>query len=157
MKTRSRIRIDSLFPHLNDPAYQKLADLEELVANFIARRSTSAFKQRLQRGIAKLSEALVDYAGDEPGAAGEPVLVEALRNCRRIACAVHMLYRAGIFARRLAQAAFELVADIVQILIERLCETRGLEPPGLLRRPVLEPLEGDVTDEPEGGAPPLSS
>lgn len=157
MKTRNRSRIDILFPHLNDPAYQKLGELEELVANFIARRATSPFKQRLQRAIAKLSEELVEYADGERDAGTEPLLCDALLNCRKAASAVQLLFRAGVFTRHVAVAAFELLADIVQLLIERLCLARGLVPPGPLPRPVLEMLEGAEDGETDGGAPPLSS
>src|SRR5439155_2257237 len=58
MKKQRRTVLHALFPHHDDAAYQKLAEIEELVADFRARRGTAPFRQRLQRAIARLSESL---------------------------------------------------------------------------------------------------
>jgi hypothetical protein len=143
-----------LFPHLDDPAYRKLVALEELVANFVAKRATSSFKQRLQRAIARVSETLVELADSERSVGSEPLLADALLNCRKAANAVQFLHRAGIFTRACAVAAFDLLADIVQMLIERLCEARGLPAPEHLARPLFDEGVGAMQDETAAARPP---
>jgi hypothetical protein len=152
MKTQARSVIALLFPHQDDPAYQKLADFEELVAPWTPSNSTTPMKQRLQRAIARLSESLVDYADiDSDPDRERMLLLGGLRDCRKAANAVHLLYRARVIARVSRVAAFELLADIAQLLIERLHALLGLPPPGMLPRPLLV----DVVSEPssEAGSP----
>jgi hypothetical protein len=138
MKKPNRNALELLFPYFNDPAYQALGDLEELIASFVPTNSTSHFKQRLQRAIARISEALVEFAGDEPDASNESLLFGALRDCRKAGNAVIFLSRGGVFARETRARAFELLSDIVQLLIDRIHALRGLPRPLPLPRPTFE-------------------
>jgi hypothetical protein len=155
MKTRRRCAITLLFPHRDDPAYQKLAELEELVAPCMARRTTAAFKQRMQRAIAKLSDGLVEYAHEEDDTVREPLLIRALFDCRRILNTVEFLHRAGVLTRLCCSEAFELLADIAQLLIDRIHELRGIAAPGALARPALnEEICGATPSAPSNAAGP---
>jgi hypothetical protein len=156
MKTRSGKTLELLFPHLDDPAYQKLGDLEELVATFVATRSTAPFKQRLQRAIARLSEALVEYVDADGDPGREVLLFSGLRDCRKAANAIQMLYRAGVLPAKFRAAAFELLADIAQLLIERIRALVGLPSPGTLPRPVFEDVERNDTP-PRSQSPPAAA
>jgi hypothetical protein len=163
MSMGTRKAIEVLFPHHDDPAYRKLGDLEELVASLTARRATASFKLRLQRAVARVADTLVEYADSSEGAGCEPALLDALLQCRKAASSVEMLYRAGVLGRAGRCKAFELLADIIEILIDRIRSLRGLPSIAPLPRPVFaEPPgtseavgKGDAaTSKEEGESPP---
>jgi hypothetical protein len=156
MKTCSARSLELLFPHLKDPAYQKLEELEELVATIVATSSTVPFKQRMQRAIARLSDALVEYADAEGNPGREVLLWPALRDCRKAANAVQLLYRARIFSATFRATAFELLGDIAQLLIERISSLLGLPSPGALPRPVFDDVEQKETT-PRSQSPPVAA
>jgi hypothetical protein len=141
-----------LFPHENDPAYQALCGLEDLIADFVAVGATAPFKQRLQRAIARLSEALVELADDPQRGAREALLFRALLDCRKAANAIRLLHKGRVFDRKTRAVAFELLSDIAQRLIDRIHTLRGS------LRPAPLPLAtfNDATLEPvaDGTAPP---
>ena len=149
MKTQRRTVLHTLFPHQDDAAYQKLASIEELVADFKARRGTAPFRQRLQRAIARLSESLVEYCDSGSDAERNDLLLHGLRDCRKAASAVEMLYRARVCDRNAASTLLDLLADIAQILIDRLSELDGRPSPGALTRPLLmdEASTGNKSEE----------
>jgi hypothetical protein len=161
MKTQSTPKLSLLFPHHNDPAYLKLGDLEELLAPFVATRATSPFRERLQRAIARLSDALVEYGDEHSESQHATLLLRGLRDCRKAANMVHFLFRAGALTRQCRATAFDLLADIAQILIERIHAALGLPPPGQLSRPdVTDDESSKIEDSPteaEGGAGPPTS
>jgi hypothetical protein len=150
MKTRSRHALRVLFPHQDDPAYQKVEELEELVAPLVGSRSTQPFKDRLQRAIARLSDALVDCVDEDDECRRERVLFRGLRDCRKAASAVRLLSRAGVLTRALRTTAFELLADIAQSLIERIHDLLGMPTPGPLAQ------SSDVAPEGEPSKAELS-
>jgi hypothetical protein len=156
MKKPNRNALELLFPYLDDPAYQSLGDLEELIASFVATNSTTAFKQRLQRAIARISEALVDFAADEHDASNESLLFGALRDCRKAGNAVLFLCRAGVFARETRARAFELLSDVVQLLIDRIHSLRGLPRPLPLPRPTFGDVLPSATAEAASSEPEAS-
>lgn len=159
MKTPHRKVLDVLFPQYNDPAYQALGKLEELIGEFVARRSTAPLKQRLQRAVARLSEALVELADDEQRAGRETLLFRALLDCRKAANAVDLLYKDRVLDRATRNMAFDLLAQIAQLLIDRIHALQGVTPPMPLAKPVLDDARGETgsaeeTSPPGGGTPP---
>jgi hypothetical protein len=156
MKTRSRSSLVLLFPHLEDPAYPKVCALEELVSTFIASRSTSPFKERLQRAIARIADAVVEYSDADGDANRDLALSTALRACHKAAIAVEMLYRAGVCTPTCRAKAFEWLGDIAQLLIERICALLDLPTPGLLPRPMFEEVGRDEVP-PKSQAPPAAA
>lgn len=148
MKTKNRTVIDTLFPHADDRAYQKLAELEERVSAVKARRGTAPFKQRLQRAIVRVSEYLVDYSNDGDEAGREEMMLRALGECRKAFSAIEMMFRGGAFSRETASTLVNIVADIAQILIDRVYELRGAASPTPLTRPGLSETLAEATNEP---------
>jgi hypothetical protein len=142
MKTRSQQALRVLFPHQDDPAYQKVEELEELIAPLVGSRATQPFKDRLQRAIVRLADALVDNIDEDDECRRERVLFRGLRDCRKAASAVRLMFRAGVITRALRTTAFELLANVAQTLIERIHELLGLPTPG--------PLAPSVDVTPEG-------
>jgi hypothetical protein len=156
MKSRSQSSLVLLFPHLEDPAYQKVCALEELVSTFVGKRSTSPFKERLQRAIARIADAVVDYTDADGDAHRALALSTALRACRKAAIAVEMLYRAGVCTPTCRAKAFEWLGDIAQLLIERICALLDLPAPGILPRPKFEEV-GHQEVPPKSQAPPAAA
>jgi hypothetical protein len=147
MKTKNRTVIHTLFPHADDRAYQKLAELEERVSTIKARRGTAPFKQRLQRAIVRVSEYLVEYSNDGDEAGREEVLLRALGDCRKAVSAIEMMFRGGAFSRETASKLVNIVADIAQILIDRVYELRGAQASAPLTRPVLTETLAEASNE----------
>lgn len=139
----------ALFPFLEDEAYLKLTELEEVVAPLVATRQTAPFKERLQRAMARLSDELVDLSDESDRIVRERLLFRGLRDCRRAANAIYFLYKAGVIDRDWRDVAFELLADIAETLIERIHHLLGLPTAGRLSRPWLTESAGEV--EKSGG------
>ena len=148
MKTQHRKVLDLLFPQYNDPAYQALGKFEELIGELVGRRSTVPFKQRLQRAVARLSEALVELADDHSRAGREALLFRALLDCRKAANAVDLLFKDRVLDRATFASAMELLAEIAQLLIDRIHALQGLTSPVPLPRPVFD----DASAEPQAEA-----
>jgi hypothetical protein len=148
MKTKNRTVIHTLFPHADDRAYQKLAELEERVSTVKARRGTAPFKQRLQRAIVRVSEYLVEYSNDGDEAGREEVVLRALGDCRKAVSAIEMMFRGGAFTRETASTLAAIIADIAQILIDRVYELRGAEVPTPLSRPAFMETLAEATSGP---------
>jgi hypothetical protein len=156
MKTCNRKALEWLFPHHNDPAYQSLGDLEELIAGFVATGTTAPFKQRLQRAIARISEALVELADDGGSAQREGLLFKALVDCRKAGNGVTFLYRARVLPHETRVRAFDLLSDIVQELINRVHALRGLPRPMPLARPTFADDIGAARSQAADSAPQVA-
>jgi hypothetical protein len=138
MKTKSRTVIHTLFPHADDPAYQKLAELEARVGTVKARRGTAPFKQRLQRAIVRISEYLVDYSnGDDEAGREEEWMLRAVCDCRDAASAIERMFRGGAFTRKTATQLRDIITDVAQIVVDRVYKLRGTPLPSPRPRPLL--------------------
>jgi hypothetical protein len=149
MSNAKRKRLDFVFPHRADNAHKRLLHLEELVAPIVARRTTTAFKQRLQRSIARLGDVLVEYSICEP-IEREDLITEALRACRKAVGSLELLYRGGVVDRDQYLAMFDLLVAITRLLLERTCALLDIQLP----RPTVDmTLENEWQPEANGAEP----
>jgi hypothetical protein len=114
MRHRSPIRLDVLFPHEKDELFQTVVLFEALVSQVAPVRGTVVFRNKLQRLVARLADAFIEFASGVSFPQAQRLLKVGLLSSRKAIGYLVLLKTAGALSPEQHERARKLVEKIAE-------------------------------------------